>query len=72
MSCFQFFCRLFPVPKMKKSLFPGLYLFVGRVVVRPRLACFGSSFSKTGRIFRANIVSAGDVASSVFGFGVIR
>ena len=29
-------------------------------------------FSKTGRIFRANIVSAGDVASSVFGFGVIR
>ena len=40
-------------------------------MVLPRLACFGSSFSKTGHIFRANIVSAGDVASGVFGFGVI-
>ena len=56
---------------LKKNLSPGLYLFVGTVVVLPRLACFVSSFSKTGRIFCANIVSAGDVASGVFGFGVI-
>ena len=51
---------------------PGLYLFVGTVVVLPRLICFGSSFSKTGRIFRASILSVGDVASGVFGFSVIR
>ena len=66
-------CSQFPkrcVVTLKKTLSPGLYLFVGTVVVLPRLAC--SSFSKTGRIFRANIVSVGDVASGVFGFGVIR
>ena len=77
MSCFQFDCSQFPkrcvvTVGFEETLSPGLYLFVGTVVVLPRLACFGSSYSKTGRIFRANIVSAGDVASGVFGFGVIR
>ena len=36
-----------------------------------RLFCFGSSLSKTDLIFLANIVSAGETASSVLGLGVI-
>ena len=35
------------------------------------LFCFGSSLSKTDLIFLANIVSAGETASTVLGLGVI-
>ena len=38
----------------------------------PDLLALAAVFSNTGRIFRANIISAGDVASGVFGFSVIR
>ena len=53
----------------KVNFFPGLNLFLGANVVYRSLFCFGGSLSKTDLIFLANIVSAGETASGVLGFG---
>ena len=47
------------------------FFFFGTNVVFRSLFCFGSILSKTDLIFLANLVSAGETASGVMGFGVI-
>ena len=55
----------------KVIFFSRVEPFLGAIVVFCSLFCFGSSLSKTGLIFLANIVSTGETASSVLGLGVI-
>ena len=55
----------------KVNFFSQLEPFLGANVVFRSLFCSESSLSKTGLIFLANIVSAGETASGVLGLGVI-